>query len=324
MKVLVTGGLGYLGSVLVSKLRDHKIDVRILDLMLYGNFLTEQEHIELIRGDVRDLPLLDKVTDDVDAVIHLAGIIGDVAADLDKELTVNINYLATKQLAEICSKKSLKLIFSSTCSVYGARPNEVITEKSQIAPLSLYATSKLLAEEAVKRRCKDYTIFRLGTLFGLSPRMRFDLVVNLFTAQAIQERRINVYGGTQRRPFVHVQDISEVFIKALNSGENGIYNVGGTNYKILDVAEEIKKKLGCSVTIFNTLKDPRDYAVDSTLAEETFGFKPTKNVEFCINEISEAYAKGIIKDYKAAKFNNAEWLRQIWSQNCSLQGQQAN
>jgi len=312
MKVLVTGGLGYLGSIIIPKLIEHKFDVRTLDSLIYGNSLTEKGHLELVQGDIRDLQLLDKVTDDIDAVIHLAGIIGDAAADLDRELTFSVNYLATKQLAEICTKKGLKMIFSSTCSVYGTKPGEVVTEKSKIAPLSLYAMSKLLAEEAIKKQCKEYNIFRLGTLFGFSPRMRFDLVVNLFTAQAIQERKITVYGGLQRRPFVHLQDVSELFIKALDSGENGTYNVGGNNYKILSVAEKIKSKVECSVTVLNDVRDLRDYAVDSSLAEETFGFKPTKDIEFCVNEISEAYAQGIIKDYKEIKFNNAEWLRNIW------------
>ncbi|MGC9094155.1 MAG: NAD-dependent epimerase/dehydratase family protein [Candidatus Bathyarchaeia archaeon] len=321
MKVLVTGGLGYLGSIIVPKLIERKFDVRILDSMIYGNSLTEKGHLELVQGDIRNLKLLDRVTDDVDAVIHLAGIIGDAAADLDRELTISVNYLATRQLAEICRKKSLKLIFSSTCSVYGAKPGEAVTEKSKIAPLSLYAMSKLLAEEAIRKQCKDYTVFRLGTLFGFSPRMRFDLVVNLFTAQAIQERKITVYGGPQRRPFVHLQDIAELFIKALNSGENGIYNFGGTNYQILNVAEKIKSKVECSITIFSDLKDPRDYAVDSSLAEETFGFKPARDIDFCVNEISGAYAQGIIKNYKETKFNNAEWLSRIWNQECLLQDQ---
>jgi len=313
MNVLVTGGLGYLGSVLINKLIEKKFRVRILDSRIYGNFLDQKaRNVELVQGDVRDYDTLLKATDDVDVLIHLAGIIGDLAANLDKEVTINVNYLATRQLAELCAKKNLKLIFSSTCSVYGSRPKEVITEKSQIAPLSLYALSKLVAEEAIKKRCNDYVIFRLGTLFGLSPRMRFDLVVNRFIAQAIQDGKIVVYGGKQHRPFVHVQDISDIFIKALKNDVSGIFNVGGNNYKILSVAKIIKEKVGCKVSVIRHLKDPRDYAVDSALAEKTFDFKNAKEIEFAVDEIKGAYAERIIKDYKKPIFSNEEWLKQLW------------
>jgi nucleoside-diphosphate-sugar epimerase len=255
---------------------------------------------------------LSKAVEDVEAVIHLAGIIGDSAANLDKELTISVNYLATKQIAEICTQKNLKIIFSSTCSVYGSRPKEVITEKSLIAPLSLYAMSKLIAEDAIRKRCSDYFIFRLGTLFGLSPRMRFDLVVNRFTAQAIQDGGISVYGGNQNRPFVHVQDISDIFIKALDSEKNGTYNVGGKNYKILSVAKIIKEKVGCNVSVIKHLKDQRDYTVDSALAEKTFNFTNTKEIEFAVDEIKDAYTREAIADYRRPIFNNEEWLKQLW------------
>lgn len=313
MNVLVTGGLGYLGSIMVPKLIEKGFKVKVLDSLIYGNFLNYTEKdFELITGDVRNLDLLLKATEDVDVVIHLAGIIGDSAANLDKELTIDVNYLATRQLASLCSKRRLKLVFSSTCSVYGARPNEIITEKSEIAPLSLYAMSKLIAEESIKKNCSDYVIFRLGTLFGLSSRMRFDLVINKFITQAIQDKKITVYGGQQRRPFVHVQDIATIFIQALDNDVNGIYNVGGTNYKILDSAEIIKKNVGCNIIIRNDMNDQRDYAVDSTLAERTFGFKNGKNIEFAVEEIEDAYANGMIKDYREPIFHNEEWLKRLW------------
>lgn len=313
MNVLVTGGLGYLGSVMVEKLVDKGFKVKILDLLIYGNFLRgKRKNFELIKGDIRNDNLLLKAMKNVDAVIHLAGIIGDAVANLDKELTINVNYLGTKRLAELCGKKGVKLIFSSTCSVYGARPNEVIREDSQISPLSLYAMSKLIAEEVIAKHCNDYVIFRLGTLFGLSPRMRCDLVINRFIAQAIQDRKITVYGGLQRRPFVHVQDASDIFVEALDKDAHGIYNFGGTNYKILDVAKVIKQKTGCSVSVLNDLKDSRDYAVDSSLVEKTFGFKNVKNIEFAVDEITDAYAKGIIRDYKEPIFNNEKWMKQLW------------
>lgn len=322
MKVLVTGALGYLGSVMLNKLIAKGFEVRVLDAVVYGNFLSSNANLELIKGDIRDQETIVEATKNVDAVIHLAGIIGDAAVKLDTELTVDVNYQATRKLAELCSKKDIRLVFSSTCSVYGARPNEMISEKSPIAPLSLYAMSKWLSEESIQRRCRNFVIFRLGTLFGLSPRMRFDLVINRFIAQAIQEGKITVYGGKQRRPFVHVQDISDIFIKSLTSDTNGIFNIGGRNYRILDAAEILRSKIGCEVTILDQV-DPRNYAVESTLSEETFGFRNPKGIEFAVDEIQNAYSKKVIKDYRQPIFNNEEWLRNLW-QGSSSQAQQEN
>jgi len=313
VRVLVTGGLGYLGSVLVAKLIERGYKVKVLDLMLYGNHLAKKDGgFELIKGNLRDDKILQRAMDGVEAVIHLAGIIGDAAANLDMELTIDVNYLATVRLADLCSKRDVKLIFSSTCSVYGTQPNQLITEKSKTAPLSLYAFSKLLSEEAIRRRCKRYVIFRLGTMFGLSPRMRFDLVVNRFIAQAIQDGEIRVYGGEQYRPFVHLQDVSEYFVKALDGDVSGTYNIGGNNYRIIEVAELLRKKLGCKVVIEKEQKDPRNYAVDSTLAKETFGNRNFIEIDWAVDEIKTAYSRGIIKDYKAPVFDNEKWLRQLW------------
>jgi len=313
VRVLVTGGLGYLGSVLVAKLIERGYKVKVLDLMLYGNHLAKKDGgFELIKGNLRDDKILQRAMDGVEAVIHLAGIIGDAAANLDMELTIDVNYLATVRLADLCSKRDVKLIFSSTCSVYGTQPNQLITEKSKTAPLSLYAFSKLLSEEAIRRRCKRYVIFRLGTMFGLSPRMRFDLVVNRFIAQAIQDGEIRVYGGEQYRPFVHLQDVSEYFVKALDGDVSGTYNIGGNNYRIIEVAELLRKKLGCEVVIEKEQKDPRNYAVDSTLAKETFGNRNFIEIDWAVDEIKTAYSRGIIKDYKAPVFDNEKWLRQLW------------
>ena len=314
MKVLITGGLGYLGSVMIGKLLEKGIKVKVLDSLIYGNFIDpERKKIELMEGDITNYKQLALATEGVDAVIHLAGIIGDAAANLNKELTIKVNYLATKRLAEICGKKGLRLLFSSTCSVYGARPNELIREDSPISPLSLYAMSKLISEESIMKRCDNYVIFRLGTLFGLSPRMRFDLVVNRFIAQAIQDAKITVYGGLQCRPFVHVQDVSDIFVKALSSDINGIYILGGTNYKILEAAEVMKQKTGCQVSVLDDLKDPRDYAVDSSRAERIFGFKNLKKVEHAVDETKAAYMRNVIKDFRESIFNNEEWLKSYGS-----------
>jgi nucleoside-diphosphate-sugar epimerase len=310
MKVLVTGGMGYLGSIVVRKLVEEGFKVKILDSLMYGNSLYRSEsNFELIQGDIRDIKVLLNAIADADVVIHLAGIVGDSAGNLDKELTVNVNYLATKQLAKLCSERDLQLIFSSTCSIYGTQLGGLLNEKSKTCPLSIYAITKLAAEKAIKEISNNYVIFRLGTLFGLSPRMRFDLVVNKFIAQAIQDKKIIVFGGSQYRPFIHIRDVADFFVKVINTNKVGVYNLGGTNYRINSVAKIIQQRTGCEVSFFEDLKDPRSYAVDSSLAERTFGIKFIRGIEFAVDEIKDAYEKGVIKDYKEPILSNEECLR---------------
>lgn len=311
MRVLVTGGMGYLGCVLVRKLCEKGHNVRMLDSLLYGNNLGNQLDFELIKGDIRDKDTLSKSLDGMDAVIHLAAIVGEPAGNLDKELTVNINYLATRRLAELCSKGGVKLVFSSTCSVYGARPNELINEKFEILPLSLYAISKLAAEESIEKLQPDSIILRLGTLFGYSPKMRFDLVVNRFIAQAMQHEKITVFGGSQYRPFLHVQDAVDAFVKSVNSNKNGLFNLGGINYRIIEVANIIQKKTDCEVVVFSEIRDPRNYAVDSSLAIKSLEVEFRRDIGYAIDEIKTAYENGSVKNYKDAIYSDEEWLRRL-------------
>lgn len=307
MKILVTGGMGYLGCVTVSRLMEEGYDVRVLDSLIYGNNLGRDLDFELVRGDIRDYGALSKALKGVDVVIHLAAIVGEPAANLDKELAVTVNYLATRKLAELCAEQRARLIFASTCSVYGAKPNELLKENDDLFPLSIYAISKLAGEEAIEKMNPDSVIFRLGTLFGYSPRMRFDLVVNLFIAQAVQDGKITVFGGSQYRPVVHVQDVAVAFVEALNSSERGVFNLGGFNYRIIDIAEILRRRNGCEVKMFEEIRDPRNYAVDSALAKKTFGVEFNKDIEFAINEIESALNTHI-KDYKEPIYNNKEWL----------------
>jgi nucleoside-diphosphate-sugar epimerase len=310
MKVLVTGGLGYLGCIVVKRLLEEGFSVRALDSMLYGKNIDEKRlKFELVKDDIRNTDTLSKALEDVEAVIHLAAIVGEPAVNSDKENAVNVNYLATRELAQLAKERDLRLIFTSTCSVYGASLGRLLNEKSKVFPLSIYAISKLAAEEAIEKTKGNFVIFRLGTLFGLSPRMRFDLVVNRFIAQGVQDRKISVFGGSQFRPFVHIRDVADAFVKAVQTDDVGLFNLGGFNYKIVDLADLLGKKTGCEIVAMKEIKDPRNYAVDSKLLGETFGLSFERNVEFAIDEIKDAYAKGLLKDYRDPIYNNEEWLR---------------
>jgi len=312
-KVLVTGGLGYLGCVLTKHLLAKGYNVTILDMNLYdqfydANILSVAKGATIINGDVRDEQLMQKLIRENSIVIHLAAIVGDPACDLDKELAVKINYLATRKIAEIISKANKKLIFSSTCSVYGASFGGPLTEKSDVNPLSIYSITKLAAEEAIKNIVTNHLILRFGTLFGLSPRMRFDLVINRFIGQALQDGLITVFGGQQKRPFLHIQDAAEAIIHFLESNETGLLNVGGINYSIIDVASQIQKYTGCKLIIYEEIKDPRNYVIDSSLAI-SLGVKFNRTIEYGIKEIIRAFDEKKIINYKDKKYNNFEFLK---------------
>lgn len=308
MNVLVTGGCGYLGTAVVSELLNEGHQVRILDNMTYGR--TELVK-DTIVADITDSGSLSKALEGVDAVIHLAAIVGEGPCNLNKELTVKVNYMATRNLATMCEERGIKLLFASTASVYGIKhTKDPLSEQSELYPLSVYAVTKLAAEDSIRTCCTDYTIFRLGTLHGLSRRMRFDLVINRFIAMAVSKEAITVFGGSQHRPFVHLHDVGRFLNKALDYDKTGLFNLGGTNYRIVDVANTISNDLDAKVSVLQELKDPRDYEIESRLAISSFKTDFSKTVQDSIEEIVPFVRTN---NYKDSRFDNEQWLRKIWS-----------
>ena len=278
--------------------------------------LESRKDFELIKGDVRDMRAVVKALDGVDGVVHLASIVGDQAADLDSRSTIEINYLATRNLAELCSLYRVdRILYASTCSVYGESRNGVSIDESfereagshASGPISLYGETKLRSEKAIQSLCDNGTILRLGTLFGLSRRMRFDLALNLFIAKAISGQKITVFGGNQYRPFLHVLDAADAFIHALERSLKGTYNVAWRNLRLIEAADEVHKHLGAEVEISNRLVDRRNYSVKSDKMIET-GFRPSRDIEFAITEIKRAFAEGTIADYTLPKYSNYKLL----------------
>jgi len=211
--ILVTGGAGYIGSHLVKKLLSRDYKVRVIDNLMFGEegirpFLNKR-NFEFIKGDIRHIEDLVEAMRDVYAVIDLAAIVGEPACEVDHNATLTINYESTKALIEIAKYCKVKrFIFASTCSVYG-RSSSILDEKAKLKPLSLYAESKMKSEEVLLDNSGNKlvpTILRLSTIYGVSPRMRFDLVVNILAVKAITEGRIGIYGGRQWRPNLHVRD----------------------------------------------------------------------------------------------------------------------
>lgn len=324
-KVLIIGGAGYLGSVLCRKLLNKGYKVRVLDLLMFGEEpileIKDNPNFELIHGDIRDISTLTHALDGVDAVIHLAAIVGDPASRKQPIDTIETNYLATMNLAHACKYHQInRLIFASTCSVYGLG-NGKLDENSKLNPVSLYARSKIESEKGILSLVDENfspTIFRMGTLYGLSPRMRFDLVVNVFGMNASTEKKITVFGGDQWRPLLNVEDAAEAYIKCLEAPiekiKGEIFNVGSDeqNYQIKDLVNFVKAVL-TETEVITTDKeivqgqmDKRDYNVSFDKIKSLLGFEVKHSVKQSILDIHNAIISGRIKNVKDSKYYNSE------------------
>jgi nucleoside-diphosphate-sugar epimerase len=283
---------------------------------LYG-----KEGFNFIKGDIRDLKVLMESIKGCDAAIHLAAIVGDPASKLDAEETISINYLATKAIIEVCKYSQInKLIFASTCSVYGASetPGSLITENSSLNPVSLYAEMKQKSEIAILEASDDNfspTVLRMATLYGLSPRMRFDLVINLLTAQAVTDGKITIFGGSQWRPLVHVNDATEAFIRCLETPiekvRGQVFNVGSNqqNFRILELGPILKSIIpDVKVEKREDLADMRSYSTAFDKISSVLGYRTERTIQDGILEIKHAFDKGLIEDYTDTIYSNYESL----------------
>lgn len=326
--VLVVGGAGYLGSALVPMLLDRRYRVRVLDSLIFGkaslNAVEKHSSFELIPGDVRDIQAVVQAMKGCDAVIHLAAIVGDPACEENHQLTAEINRAATRMLIDICRGHGIqRFLFASTCSVYGAS-QFLMDEHAQVAPISLYAQTKLDSENLLlKAKCTDFhpTVLRLATLFGISPRPRFDLVVNLLTARAIRLGKITIFNGEQWRPFMHVHDAARAFVACLEpnntdvvSGE--IFNVGSyeLNHRLSDVAREISEAIPTVEVERVENEDRRNYRVSFDKIHTRLGFVCERGLGQGIREIADMVRKSSIKDFSSEMFNNHAMVR-IYARN---------
>ena len=323
-RVLVTGGAGFIGSHLTRMLLDRGYHVRVLDRFDYGrNGMANLRHsrLEVLQGDICNTRDLNHAMRDVDGVIALAAIVGDPACNLDPEETINLNYTATKLLVDACNFHGVRrLVFASSCSVYGASNHDLLTERSRLNPVSLYARTRVLSENIIFDRYGDVepVVLRLSTVFGLSPRMRFDLVVNTLTVRAVVERKISIFGGDQWRPNVHCRDAARAFLLALEaptkvvSGE--IFNVGGEalNHKISEIGLMVARVVeGVDVVIQDEINDRRDYRVSFEKIRRALGFVPEMSVEDGIREVAAAVQRdAALQHYQSPIFSNVQALRE--------------
>lgn len=320
--VLVIGGAGYIGSALVPKLLERGYQVILLDLLLYGTEPIQEylshPRLQVIQADFRQIDRVVEAMRQVDAVIHLGAIVGDPACALDEQLTIDINVMAARMIAEVAKGSGVsRFIFASTCSVYGAS-DEKLDERSSLNPVSLYARSKIASENVLLKMADDQfapIILRFGTIYGLSGRTRFDLVVNLLTAKAIADGQITLFGGEQWRPFLHVDDAAQALLQVLEAHlplvRNQILNVGSNeqNYTIRQIGELIHKLVpSAQVVEVGSETDKRNYWVDFSKIKNALGFTPKWTVEQGIQQVIEAMRSGRVGDYKDARYSNVKFL----------------
>lgn len=319
-RILVTGGAGYLGSVLVRQLLKSGYQVKVLDSLKFGkDSLTgiwAHRNFDLIVGNILNINDVIEAVKDVDAVVHLAAIVGDEASRENPTSSIAQNTIATISIASVCKKFQInRFIFTSTCSVYGASLNsKALTEKSPLSPVSLYAQSKIDSEFELLRLADGNfspTILRLATLCGWSYRPRFDLVVNLFSALAFYKKEVNVFGGKQWRPFVSVADASRAIIAVLESPISKIagetFNVGSDeqNYTIEEIAEIVKTKVkDVVIKKSQSEEDLRNYKVSFSKIGKKIGFKCSRDVGDEIEDIVKNLKSTSLKATKVNAFNS--------------------
>jgi len=319
--VLVTGGAGYIGSVVVGRLLAAGRPVTVLDSMLFGDRALEplaaSPDLTIVRGDVRDATAVATALRGIDGVLHLAGLVGDPACALDVALTRGVNVDSTATLADASRAEGVRrLVFASTCSVYGAAGDSWLDENSPTGPVSLYAESNLESEALLATRLAgspvELVLLRFATVFGVSPRMRFDLVVNLLTARALREGVLEVHGGEQWRPQVHVDDVASALLLALDhpAAAGRTYNVGSDalNLRIGELAHEIAARFPQARLTVSEARDPRSYRVSFARIERELGFHARHSLEDGLAEIERWIASQADFDPAAARWSNVRTL----------------
>ena len=321
--VLITGGAGYIGSVLTAHLLGAGHNVRVLDCLLFGDSslraIASHNAFEFVAGDIRDGACVRRVVEDVDVVVHLAAIVGDPACRSVPDLAREVNGDGAGLILEAALESRVgRFVFASTCSNYGrmADPVNYVTEESELRPVSLYAELKVDFEKrllASDRKGFVPIVLRFATAFGVSPRPRFDLVINEFTRDLFERRRLQVFGENFWRPYCHIADISEAVRQAIEADKQKVrgqaFNVGHTaeNYRKKDVVAMILKHLPDRedyVSYVVKEEDPRDYRVSFEKIKRTFGFEPKVTVEDGIAQIITALESGTIANSTDRRYRN--------------------
>jgi nucleoside-diphosphate-sugar epimerase len=309
MAVLVTGGCGYTGTRLTEALLARTPhDVVVVDTQWFGNYLTPNPRLTVQAADLRNTDAID--FRGVETVFHLAGIANDPAADLNPYASWDVNVLGTMRLADRAARAGVRqFVFPSSGAVYGVRSEPDITEDLVLMPLSDYNKTKMVAERVLLSYADrmTITIFRPATVCGVSPRMRLDLAVNALTMSALTRGAITVFGGAQVRPNIHIDDLVELYLFAMDRRLAGIYNAAFENLTIHQIAELVTQQIPATITVQPESADPRSYRLNSTKLLAT-GFAPKKNVAAAVGELAAAHKAGTLVD--RPNWHTVSWMKQ--------------
>lgn len=316
-KICVTGGCGYVGSVLVRKLA-MKYPVIAFDSMIFGNHISPIENVEFVQGDIRDNMTLKSVLTGCTDVIHLAAIANDPTSDLDPAITYSVNREAIKALVKIAKQQGVsRFINASSSSVYGVKQEESVTEELSLEPITLYAKLKAEGEEIVGGASSpDFTTvsIRSATVCGVSPRMRFDVIVNILARDAVVKKEITVFGGNQHRPNIHIDDITDVYSMLIEVPANKIngkvYNVGSNNYTVIELAEMAHEETGAKIIVDPNTTDNRSYRISSETIKQELGYTPKKEIRQAIRDIMDAFNQGVFSNPDDSIYYNIKVMKE--------------
>jgi nucleoside-diphosphate-sugar epimerase len=310
MNILILGGGGYVGTPLTSKLLENKKNkITVVDTFWFGNFLKKNKRLKIIKKDIREVDT--KWFRGIDCIIHLANIANDPAVDLNPNLSWDVNVIASMKIMKFAIKNKVKkFIFASSGSVYGVKKEKKVTEDLDLVPISVYNKTKMIAERVFMSFKNEIRIncIRPATVCGVSPRMRFDVSVNLLTLQAMKKKQITVFGGNQIRPNIHIQDmirLYEFFLK--RNIPSGFYNAGFENLKIINIAKMIQKKINVKIKVIKSI-DPRSYRQDSSKLLR-LGFKTKYGVSDAIDELIDLNKRKKIKT-NLSNFT-VKWMKKL-------------
>jgi nucleoside-diphosphate-sugar epimerase len=318
--VLVTGGAGYVGSKLVPRLLELGYKVHVLDLYLFhrevfSNFENDPNLVQFV-GDVRDTNMVARAASGCDVLIHLACVSNDPSFELDPELGKSINYDAFLPLIHRAKSAGVRrFIYISSSSVYGIKNNQYVTEDLPLEPLTDYSKFKAMCEETLLKESEgNFTtlILRPATVCGYAPRLRLDLTVNILTNHAVNRGSITVYGGSQLRPNIHIDDIVDLYAFCISCPakliDRQIFNVGFENYSIMDIAKIVKSEVGKNVKIVqSSTNDLRSYHISSRKIADVLEFVPKNSVADAVNELVWAFQKGLVSQpMKNSKYFNVK------------------
>ena len=308
MNLLVTGGCGYIGTKLTEALLSRsESDVTVLDTQWFGNYLQPSPRLRVLKMDVREIDSVDLRP--FDTIFHLANIANDPSVELNPYASWEVNVLATMRLVDRAARHGVKqFIFASSASVYGVKSEPKVTEDLELFPLSEYNKTKMVAERVVLSYCDALvtTIVRPATVCGWSPRMRLDVVVNLLTMQALTRGAMTVLGGDQIRPNIHIDDLVDLYLFAMDRRLAGVYNAGFENLAVSAIARSIAAEVPASIEVLPS-NDPRSYSVCSDRLTAT-GFAPRRSVAVAVKEMAEAYRSGRLTNEPA--WHNVKWMKE--------------